>query len=291
MSAQGTAFPFTRIDRSPVTSALAGAGSASTLGAAYAAFSNPAMLPFLEGDDAFDSCVSLQFWAPGTAKSTNTDIGVSYKINPRFSVTGGVAFQVAAGYDTYDSSGAVNGTYSPKDYILALGAAFGITESLSAGANFHLAGSAIASDASYTGVNFDIFVGYRPIESLKLTAGLSTLGGGITGYDKKKYPLPTSVKVAVDYTLAFSDAAKLDLVADADYYFSKDFSVAAGADFRWKFLRAGVGYRYASKTAPVPSHLGVGLGFNLGGFTLNVSYLTASAAIANTITAGLGYSF
>lgn len=291
--AQGasTAFPYLKIDRSPVTSALAGAGSASTLGAAYAAFSNPAMLPFLEGESAFDSGFTMQFWAPGASKSTNTNVGVAYKINPRIAITGGLALQVAQGYETYDNSGVVNGTYSPTDFILALGAGFAATENLSFGANFHLASSTIASGTSYANVNFDIFAAYRVLDGLKLTAGVSNFGPAVKSYSKQTYPLPTSVKLALDYTLGIGEGLKIDFVADGDYYFSKDFAAAAGANVAWKWLRAGVGYRFASAGAPIPSHLGVGAGLQFGGFTINASYLTASAAIGNTLAIGLGYRF
>ena len=290
-AAQGTdALPFVRVDRNPVTAGMAGAGSASTLNAAYSAFSNAAVLPFYDG--SLDAGFSFQAWAPGSSSTTHLNLGVAYKFSDKFALSVGAAHQRAAAYDLLDYDGLGAGYFTPVDNLLALGLAFGFTDKLSLGVNARFAMNKITAETGYNGFSGDVFLGYQPIESLRIMAGVASLGTPITAYNKKKYNQPASVKVAADYSLHFAEVFSAEAALDFDYYFSKNYAAALGAQFGWNemaFVR--LGYRLASPNAVIPSHLAIGLGGQFKGFRLDLAFLTASKALANTLTVGLGYRF
>ena len=289
--AQGTdALPFTRIDQNPVSLGLAGAGSASNATAAYSAFSNASMLPFFEG--RLDASAAFQLWSPSAAKSSNIAVGVAYKFSERVGVSLGYNLQSGAPYEVEDYNGQITGTFGPKSHVIALGAGFGIGEHFGIGVNARFAAQKPSSDLSYNGLSADLFVAYAVNNDLRFTAGVSTLGTSITAYNKKKYSQPASVKFGANWGISFAEVNRVEVMADFDYYFSKNVSAAIGAQYDWNktaFVR--LGYRYSTPYCVIPSHLAIGIGGKFHGFRLDLSYLTASPALGNTLAIGLGYSF
>lgn len=280
------ALPFTRIDRNPVTSAFAGAGAASNGTAAYSAFGGAAMLPFYNG--TLDAAVSYQRWSPALSLSNNVSVGAAYKITPRVGLSLGYTLENGASYDVYESPGAPSGKFYPKNHVIALGFGAGITDFVSVGLNVRYAREILAPGAMHDGFNADLFAGFQLNEGLRLTAGVSTLGTLV----EKTWKQPASLKVAVDWAPLMTGNHVLDIMADADYYFSGSFSAAAGLQYTWKqllFVRAG--YRYAPEASVIPRHLALGLGVQFYGLRLDVSYLTASSTLGNTLNLGLAYSF
>lgn len=283
---EGDALPFTRIDRNPVTSAFAGAGAAYNGSAAYSALGNAAMLPFFGG--TLDAAVSYQRWAPGLSVSNNISVGAAYKVLPRLGLSLGYTLENGAAYDIYEGPGDPSGIFYPKNHVIALGVGIGITEMISAGVNVRYARDVSAYGQILGGVNADIFAGFQPSEALRITAGLSTLGTRVAA----SWSQPASLKAAVNWSPPLPGDHALDLLADADYYFSGNFSAAAGLQYAWRqmlFVRAG--YRLASEKCVIPGHLALGLGVQFSGFRLDVSWLTASLPLGNTLNVGLGYSF
>lgn len=280
------ALSFTRIDRNPVTSALAGAGAAHNGTAAYSAFGNAAMLPFFNGK--LDAAVSYQRWSPALSLSNNVSLGAAYKITPRVGLSLGYTLENGASYEVYEGPGAPSGLFYPKNHVIALGLGVGITDLISVGLNVRYAREVPAPGVVYGGVNADLFAGFQLNDGLRLTAGVSTLGSLV----EKTWKQPTSLKVAVDWAPVMTGDHVLDILADADYYFSGCFSAAAGLQYAWKqllFVRAG--YRYALEACVIPGHLALGLGIQFHGIRLDVSYLTASMPLGNTLNLGLAYSF
>ena len=272
------ALPFTRIDRNPVTSAFAGAGSASTGNVAFSAFSNASVLPFFEG--TLDAAVSYQNWAPELAGAMHVNAGVAFKVTPRLGVSAGYALQ--KGKDDSQSS----------DQVVALGVAYGLGEKWAVGVNGRYASQKLTESVTYSGFSGDAFVAFQPVSNLRLTAGVSTLGTKVVSQSGDSFGQPMSAKAAADWCLRFADAFGLEAVADADYYFSGEYGASLGAQLDWNemvFLRGG--YRYASAGCVIPGHIGLGAGLKFAGFRLDVSWLTGSAALGNTLCAGLGYSF
>ena len=289
--AQGTdALGFTQINHNPVTSAFAGAGSASNGSAAWSAFSNASILPFYEG--TMDMAAGFQLWAPGTSKSTNIGIGTAVKIAPRIAFAVGYTLNNGQAYEVYDYNGQITGNFSPKDHVIALGAGFGLGESFSIGVNARYAMQKLSAEDSFSGFSGDLFVAYQFNPDFRVTAGVSTLGTSITASNRKKFSQPASAQVAVDWGTHFAQVHALHVMADAAYYFSGNFGAAAGLQYSWNdmvFVRAG--YRFATEYCVIPSHLALGIGAKFAGVHIDLSYLTASKALGNTLNIGLGYSF
>jgi opacity protein-like surface antigen len=297
--AQGTSkmpenevLPFTQINHNPVTSAFAGAGSAYNGTAAWSAFSNASILPFYEG--TMDMAAGFQMWAPGTSKSTNIGIGTAVRIAPRLAFSVGYALNLYPTDPTFD--------FAAKHHVIALGVGIGLGESFSIGANARYAVENELPDYSLSGFSGDIFMAYQFNPDFRVTAGVSTLGTSVSAKNGKKYSQPTSAQVAVDWGTHFAQVHALHVMADGAYYFSGHYAVAAGLQYSWNemvFVRAG--YRFASKYSDtssnevrecvIPSHLAVGIGAKFAGVHIDLSYLTASKALGNTLNIGLGYSF
>lgn len=291
LAQQGDALPFTRIERDPVTAGMAGASVASGSTVAYSAFRNAALLPFASMERV-DAAVSFQQWSPDVAKTTNLQAGVAYKISDRMGVSVGFASQSGEAYDQLNADGSVGDSYTPKDLVAALGLGFGLSEKLSLGVNARYAKQDLAPETSFSGVSGDVYVLYRPAQALNLTAGLSTLGTSVKSATKKNFSQPASLLVAGSYDYQLAEDHSLQANLTADYYFSGNYGAAVGVEYAWKGMVYGrAGYRVASKEAVIPSHLGIGLGAKWNGIRLDVSYLTASKALGNTLAVGLGYSF
>ena len=283
---EGNALPFTRIDRNPVTSAFAGAGAAYNGTAAYSALGNSAMLPFFNG--TLDAALSYQRWAPGLSASNNVSVGAAYRITPRVGLSLGYTLESGAFYEVYEGPGDPVALFYPKNHVIAFGIGVGITDMISVGANIRYAREASAPGQIYDGMSADLFAGLQLNQALRITAGLSTLGTLVAD----TWAQPASLKAAVNWAPVNIGDHVLDLLADADYYFSGNFSFAAGLQYAWKqilFLRAG--YRLAPENCVIPAHLGLGLGVRFQGFRLDISYLTASQLLGNTVNLGVGYTF
>lgn len=281
--AQGSeALPFTRIDRNPVTSAFAGAGSASAGNAAWSAFSNASVLPFYAG--VLDAAVSWQNWTPALSREMHVNAGVAYKVTPDLGVSVGYALQ----------KGEATDGFKPTDQVLALGVAYRLGQKWAVGVNGRYASQKLTGSVRYGGFSGDAFVAFQPSAALRLTAGVSTLGTRVKSLSGNSFGQPASAKVAADWVLRFTDtgAFGLETMADADYFFSGAYAASLGAQFDWNrtmFLRGG--YRYASEGCVIPAHAALGAGVQFKGFRLDFSWLTASEALGNTLCVGLGYRF
>ena len=134
---------------------------------------------------------------------------------------------------------------------------------------------------------------FMPLEGLTVSAGIANIGNNIGSDAGSKYPQPSSLRLAAAYNLNFAQDHRVELMLDEDYFYnSQNNALSVGAEYAFKeMVFARVGYRYATEGTVVPSHLGLGLGFQFFGFRLDVSYLTASEIIGNTLSLGLGYRF
>ena len=204
----------------------------------------------------------------------------------------GYALNNGEAYEVLDYNGQVSGEFSPKDHVIALGAGIGLGESFSIGVNARYAMQKLSPEDSFKGVSGDVFVAYQINPDFRVTAGVSTLGTSITASNRKKFSQPASAQVAVDWGTRFAKVHSLHVMADGAYYFSGNFGVAAGLQYSWNdmvFVRGG--YRFASEFCVIPSHLALGIGAKFAGVHIDLSYLTASKALGNTLNIGLGYSF
>ena len=103
--------------------------------------------------------------------------------------------------------------------------------------------------------------------------------------------LPSSLALGLSYHYVTGIHA-IDANLDGDWYFTNNWSVAAGFTYGINdmgFVR--IGYRYSSKYAAIPSHLAIGVGGKFKGVLIDFSYITLNKVVGNTFRFGLGYSF
>lgn len=272
---------FTRIDRNPRTSALAGAGAASVSSVAYASFVNAAAVPFYE--EKADFGLGYQHWTPTLGAASAFHLGGAYNFG-QVGVTLGGLFVT----EQPDNEG-----FRPSKLQVNLGAGVRITDWLSAGVNARLAREGLFQGYAITGFNADVLLMARPVEGLGLTAGIANIGNAIKDSFGTAFPQPASVKLAAAYSLTFAGDNTVEVMADGDYYlFSRGYGVSAGLEYSFRqllFLR--VGYRKASDNSPFPTHLGLGAGLQIAGIRVEFAWLTASQILGKSFSVGLGYRF
>ena len=287
--AQGAdALPFTAIERDPANVALAGAGLARADGAAYKAFSGAAMLPFMEG--TMDAGLSWQRRAPESALTNNIHAGVAYRVSEGLVLSAGFVQGFGKAFPKLGELGQPDGTVKPASNVLALGAGLALGGNWSVGVNLRYA-TEKAID-KYSGFSADVSAAWKPLDALTLTAAVSTLGTAIVSQDGTRYSQPACGRLGADWTFSPAQDYSLDVMAGADVYMSGEWGAALGVQYGWKqqlFVRGG--YRLASDWCVIPSHLALGVGYSFGSFRVDVSWLTASKALGNTVSAGIAYNF
>ena len=289
LRAQGAdALPFTAVERDPVNVSLAGAGLARAEGSAYKAFSGAAMLPFMEG--TLDAALSWQLRSPASARTNNIHAGVTYRVSEKLVVSAGYVQGFGKAFPGMGELGQPAGTVKPASGIVALGAGMALGENLGLGLNLRYATEKDVD--ARTGFSADVSAAWRPLEALTLSAAVSTLGTAVVSEDGTRYAQPACARLGADWAYAPAQDHALDLMAGAEVYFSGQWGAALGFQYGWKqqvFVRGG--YRLASEWCVVPSHLALGAGYRFGSLRLDVSWLTASKAIGNTLSAGIAYNF
>ena len=196
-------------------------------------------------------------------KRVGVGLTVGYQMGEEFALTDGKFFM-------------------PSDLLVGLGAGVAFTDYLSLGVKAKYARQGLTKEVAYQAFALFSMAGFRA------TAGVASVGTPVQAAGGAQYALPSSAVVGLGYGFAFG----LSLVADIDIYFAGGFAFAGGVQYAWKdMLFARAGYHYGSATAPVPSYLALGLGVKFIGIHLDVSYLTASKALGNSFTIGLGYAF
>ncbi len=282
--AQGTeALPFTRIGLDPERSALAGAGASFVQNGAYTAFSGASALPFCQ--QTLDAAISYRLWAPAGAKSNLVNAAVAYKPIERLGISLGYSFQGGQALASGDT---------PKAHLVALGVGFGITPRVSVGLNARYALQQLTAAQRYGGFSADVFVNWRPLDVLGLSAGIAHLGTTVRSQMGDTYTQPAHGRLGIDWTQQWGaeKAHETRLLVDGEFYFSGNMALSVGAQYAWnRLLYARAGYHLASEKCVIPSHLSLGLGVHWKGLRLDVSWLTASKVLNNTLAVGLGYSF
>ena len=280
MRAQDTALGFTRIDRNPRTSALAGAGMASARSSAYAAFGNAAQLGFLPGRG--DVGLGVQLWEMSNEvdKTANFNAAAGFRFG-HFALALGGAYQL----------GVPQGFFTPADGLVSLGLAYNILDVVSVGVNARYALQSLTQEYRINGFSMDLSVLGRISPAVSVAVAVGTIGNAIassTGSSKQ----PAYLRGGAAWNLDPAPKHAVELMLDAEYNFDGSFAADLAAEYVYNhtiFARAG--YRLASKLALIPSHLALGVGVRFVGFRAEVSYLTASPVLGNTLNLGVGYSF
>lgn len=272
---------FSRIERNPRAVALAGAGSASVGSVAYSSFVNSAVIPFYDGKGDF--AAGYEYWAPSLGAAHSAGIAGAYNFGPVGVSLGGV-YQ----FEQPDPDG-----FRPADIQINLGAGVKILPWLGIGINARYVQENLFQGYSQKGFGVDASLLFAPVKGLTVAVGASNIGSKVKSSAGTEYPQPLSLTVAAAYSLALGSRNFLEFMLDENYYlYSRTNAVSVGVEYSFAHIAfARAGYRIASRNTVYPSHLGLGLGAQYKGFRLDVSYLTLSEVIGNTVAVGLGYRF
>ena len=272
---------FSRVERNPRAVAVAGAGAASMSSVSHASFVNSAVIPFYDGSGDFG--VGYEYWAPSLGAAHAVNVAGAYKFGSVGVSLGGV-YQM----EQKDPDG-----FSPSEVQINLGAGVKLLPWMGLGVNARYLRENMFKGYSNGAFGLDAMLLFTPVKGLSVTVGASNIGSSIKDSAGNSYPQPSSVKAAAAYLLGINSKNALEFMLDEDYFWtSRTNAVSFGMEYSYaRMVYARVGYRIATEGAAYPSHLGLGLGAEYKGFRLDVSYLTLSEAIGNSVAIGLGYRF
>lgn len=283
MAQQQEVLTFTRIERNPRAAGLAGAGAASVGSTAYASFVNSAIIPF--SNNTADFAAGYQYWAPSLGAAHAINLAGAYRIGNIGLSLGGVYQMEQKDFDGF------------RPAEIQIGAGFGarILPWLGLGLNARYVQENMFQGHSQNGFGLDAMAFFAPLWGLTLTAGVANIGSSVKSNAGGSYPQPTSIAAAAAYYLILGAGSKhsIEFMLDENFYIhSRTNAVSFGMEYSYdRIAFARVGYRIASENAAYPSHLSLGLGVQYAGFRLDVSYLTLSDIIGNSVAVGLGYRF
>lgn len=285
-TAQAQSLPFVAAETDAASLGTAGANLVQTGSVANASFSNAAAIPFSE--QTMDVSAGYTMWQPVSSNILN--VGAAFNLKKKFGVAVGFQYGMNPAYDVTNSSGAVTGQFSPSDMHVNVGLAWRFLPFLSLGANVGYATSSLAEGHSYGALAADVFA-MAKFGGLKVTAGVANVGTTVKDAAGNEFCIPGSIAVGAGYSKVFGEKNGVDVLVDADYYFSGWMAVAAGAAYTYDDLvSVRVGYRYGGES-PVPSYASVGAGVKFLGIKLDAAYLISSSPIGNTLAVSLGYTF
>ncbi len=256
---------------------------------AYALDHNAAAMSF--GEKKFYAGATFDMWQPSYANNKILSAGATFRITDALAVGASLKNFSYPSYDITTESGSASrdGSFTPKEFNVALGASYAVTSFLSIGATARILKSSLANDASASAFGADFGVFYKK-DNLRAGLSLNNLGTKVT-YGENSYSQPSLLKAGVGYDLGFGTSA-LALSAEADYLFDGALMAGIGAEYAFKdlaFVRCG--FHYGDEAKSIPSYASVGLGVNFFGVSLDAAYLFGSKILGNSLGVTLGYSF
>lgn len=272
---------FLQIADDPAVSGMAGAGVALP---SVSPIDNNLAASAL-GSEKLAAAASYTLWQPQMGSFGLVNVAASYRVIPKLVVALSFKDFMSPSYEISQANGASGGSFKPMDLAIAAGAAYQITGALSAGVAVKFLSSSLGEGMKGSTVAANLSAKYAA-GGLQAGLALNNLGGKIS-YGGDGYSLPMEAKAGAAYTIAGFTAS-----LEADYVFRAGFMGALGVQYGFKdmvFVRAG--YEYGASNLVIPSHASLGLGFKLKGFHVDISYLTASKTLGNTLSFGLGYAF
>ncbi len=285
-AAQDSEFPWLRLPSGGASLAMADAGMLSDDNVAWSAFGASAMTVL--SDKEFAAAVAYSVWNP--APYGRVSAGLSAKTGDKVALSCGISHFSGGEYTVYDTGAQAVGTFTPAMLRASFGFGLRLSGALSMGANLHYARESAAENAGYSALAGDLMAAFRH-DAFRAGAGLCSIGKSLDGGRMKDFP--ASFKMSAGYDRMTSGGRfPIAVYADADCYFGGAVSAAAGVSMGFKgVVSLRCGYRYSSKTAPLPSFGTIGGGFDLCGIGLDAAYVIASDAVGGSFQAGLRYSF
>ena len=223
-------------------------------------------------------------WAPQTAKMGVAHLGGWYRTG-RLAIGLGGRYCIEQPYDIVSGGGKTVGSYTPKEFSASLGLAYRIAGPFSLGVTARLVSSDLAEKASGTAFGADISAMYAA-SGFSAAIGVSNLGTPIR-YGSTSYAQPMLARAGGAYSAGGFTAS-----LEADYLFAGALMAGLGLEYCIAdivSLRGGFHYGDAAKA--LPTYASLGLGLQYAGIRLDVTFLTASKTLGNSLMVSLGYAF
>ena len=225
-------------------------------------------------------------WAPKTAANSLIGGDVYFRAAERVALTLEGRTFLDKPYDVTSATGQVTGTFRPNDLIIGLGAEVFATDALSIGLKARMASSSVAQGSKGNAFCGDVSVRYSGEMFFASVAGRN-LGSKIS-YGNASYALPALVALGG----GIKPDKALTVAAEADYLFAGALMAGLGLEYCIAdivSLRGGFHYGDAAKA--LPTYASLGLGLQYAGIRLDVTFLTASKTLGNSLMVSLGYAF
>ena len=237
------------------------------------------------GSKTLSVAAGYTMWQPKVASYGLVSASASYRVIPKLVVAVSFKDFMSPAYTLTSATGQAEGSFKPMEMAISAGAAYQISDALSVGVAAKFLNSSLGESAKASTVAANVSLKYAA-NGFQAGLAANNLGGKVS-YGGASYSLPTMVKAGGAYTISGFTAA-----LEADYVMAAGFMAAIGAQYSIKdivFVRAG--YHLGASDKVIPSHVSLGLGVQFAGVHLDVSFLTASQTLGNTLAFGLGYAF
>lgn len=238
---------------------------------------------------------TYMMWQPNGVTATKINVGGRFRISDKFALVAGYRSNLYEKFEITDATSTIAGTFTPKESLAEVGAAFGIGDRLALSLTGKLITSTLQSNKGGSALGVDLGAAYA-IDAFYVGAHLRNFGSKIS-YGANSYPLPTRVGIEASDRWSFAGAHSVTLNVDADYQLpenGRSFVASAGLAYSFKeLISLRAGYHVGSNAAVEPSFASVGLGIRVVGICLDLAYLVAGSdsALGNTLAATLGYAF
>lgn len=280
-AAQAQSLQFLFIPSDARTAAMAGA-SVALPGGTFAPDNSMAAAALDSRTAAFAAGYNL--WAPKTAKMGIAGLGGWYRTG-RLAIALDGRYCIEQPYDIVSGVGKTVGSYTPKEFSAAIGFAYRIADPFSIGVTARFVSSNLAEKASGSAVGADITAMYSA-GGFSAALGVSNLGTPIR-YGNTSYAQPAYARLGAAYSVAGFTAS-----AEADYLFAGALMAGLGLEYCIAdIVSLRGGFHYGDDAKALPTYASLGLGLQFAGVSLDVTFLTASQSLGNTLLFGLGYSF
>lgn len=264
------ALPFVQLDYNPASIAM---GSTSVPTVAY--------LP-LDGVKIAGG-VGYQTYMPQISATKYIGAGVAGSLDKL-----GYSLSFVNGTGEKISSGASN--FTPKEMMVDAGLSYAFLDFLALGVNVKYAREVPWENNSIDAVAADVFVAGK-LDAFDFALGVSSLGQKVKAQSSSVYSFPTAFTVGAGYTVILADDHSIDARVKGDYYTSTGIAAGLGLEYCYSgmvFARAG--YHYGGDSI-IPSFASAGLGVDISGITLDVSYLFASDVLKGSFAISAGVRF
>lgn len=226
-------------------------------------------------------------WAPQTAGSSLIGADVFFRAGKKVDLSVEGRTFLDKPYDVTTAQGQVRGTFRPNDLIVGLGVRVNVSDAFSIGLKARMISSAIAENAKGTAFGGDLDVAYTG-EIFRVSLGARNIGSKLSYGGKQSYALPGLAALQG----SVCPVEGLTIAAEADYLFSGAMMAALGVEYTIaEIVSLRGGFHYGDAAKALPTFASVGLGAQFSGVRLDVTFLTASKTIGNTLMFGVGYSF